>query len=263
MKTLPPTARAALALCAALLLPINAAAPQGPPYSPELQQLLQRLADVAESLEHSLPSLTCVETGVSEGLNKGKVKKHVDFTANMRAVRTPAGALSESFTLTQINGKPYSKSSYSFPFYTRGGFDSALAYFLPTHQPCYVFTLSSPGRIDFHITPDAASHPPCHADGMRGFAFLDPHGNITHIERTVSAQAVQDFQLTPFAAIDFAPVELNGHLYRLSHHIVTEYARGDNTGRFEATYSNCQLFTASVTILPPTQVVPDNTQPPQ
>ena len=140
MKTLPPTARAALALCAALLLPINAAAPQGPPYSPELQQLLQRLADVAESLEHSLPSLTCVETGVSEGLNKGKVKKHVDFTANMRAVRTPAGALSESFTLTQINGKPYSKSSYSFPFFTRGGFDSALAYFLPTHQPCYVFT---------------------------------------------------------------------------------------------------------------------------
>jgi hypothetical protein len=245
------------------LLPCNAASPQAPPTSPELQLLLQRLAEVAESLEHSLPSLTCVETGVSEGLNKGKVKKHVEFTANMRAVRTQAGALDESFTLTQIDGKPYSKSSYSFPFYTRGGFDSALAYFLPTHQVCYVFSLSSPGRIDFHITPDAASHPPCHADGLHGFAFLDPRGNITHIERTVSEQAVQDFHLTPFASIDFAPVELNGHIFRLTRRIVAEYTHGDNTGHFEATYSNCQLFTASVTLLPPTQVVPDSTPPPQ
>ncbi len=250
-----------VALYAVLFLPCNSAFSQSQPYPPDLQQLLQRLADVAESLEHSLPSLTCVESGVSEGINKGKVKKHVEFTANMRAIRTAAGALDESFTLTQINGKPYSKSSYSFPFFTRGGFDSALAYFLPTHQACYIFSLSTPSRIDFMIAPDAGSHPPCHSDGLHGFAILDPRGNITHIERTVSEQAVHDFQLTPFASIDFAPVELNGQTYRLSRHIVTEYPHGDNTGRFEATYSGCKLFTASVTILPGTEVVPDTPQP--
>jgi len=124
---------AAILLCAALFLPYEHAVPQAAPSSPEIQQLLQRLADVAESLEHSLPSLTCVESGVSEGINKGKVKKHVEFTANMRAIRTPAGGLDESFTLTQIDGKSYSKPGYRFPFFTRGGFDSALAYFLPTH----------------------------------------------------------------------------------------------------------------------------------
>jgi hypothetical protein len=262
---LPRTRRnaiAAIALCAALLLASRPAASQSPPASPQLQQLLDRLGAIAQSLEHSLPSLTCVETGVSQALKKGKVKKRVAFAANLRAIRVPGASLHESFTLTQIDGKPYSKPGFPFPFYAGEGFDSAMVYFRPSQQPCYLYTLS-PGRIDFQTIPDAASHPPCRAEGVRGFALVDAAGNVTHVERTVPESSTRNFNLTPFAAIDLAPVELNGHTYQLARHIVSRTYHTDFTGHFEATYSNCQLYTASVTILPGAQVVPDTSQRPQ
>lgn len=261
MKRLPPTrsAASAIALCAAILLTPNAPAQQTA--SPELSQLLDRLGAVAESLQHSLPSITCVESGVSEFYKKKKVIKRVTFTANLRAIRTPGAGLRESFTLTKIHPRQFFGLHDAFPLFSEGGFDSALAYFLPARQPCYVYSLS-PGRIEFNTAADAASHPPCRAEGVHGFALLDAAGNVTHIERSVPAQSTHDFNLTPFAAIDFAPVELNGKTYRLSQHIVSELYEDDDTRRFEATYSGCKLFTASVTILPPTQVVPNPAPPP-
>lgn len=265
MTPLRPTRRnaaTAIILCAALFFPGTRAAAQSNPGSTELRQTLDRLGALAESLQHSLPSLTCVETGISEALRKGKVKRHVAFVANLRAIRNPGAGLHESFTLTQINGKPYTKPGYAFPYFAGEGFESATIYFWPRQQPCYLYTLS-PGRIDFQTIPDAASHPPCRAEGVRGFALLDAAGNVTHVERTVPQSSTRDFHLAPYAAIDLAPVELNGHSYQLARHIVSETYHEDITGHFEATYSNCQLYTASVTILPPTQIVPDTSQPTQ
>jgi hypothetical protein len=264
MKRLVPTrsAASAIALCAALLLASHPASPQTAPSSTDLQGTLERLSAVAQSLKQSLPSITCTETGVSEVFKDGKRKRHVEFAASLRAIRVPGAGLHEFFNLTQINGKPHSKPGYNFPYFASEGFDSALIYFLPRSQPCYVYTLSS-GRIDFVTADDAASRPPCRAEGVRGFALLDADGNVTHIERTVPESSSRDFHLVTFAAIDLAPVELNGHNYRLSRHIVTESSPGDVIGHFEATYSGCKLFTASVTILPPTQVVPDTAPPPQ
>jgi hypothetical protein len=253
-------AAAAAALCAALLLAPAAAAQQTVPASPELRQLLDRIGAAAESLQRSLPGLTCVESGVSELYKKKKVKQRVRFTATMRAIRTPGG-LDESFTLTDIHPKQYFKPHNPFPLFSKGGFDRALTYFLPSQQPCYIYSLS-PGRIDFATAGDAASRPPCRAEGVRGFALFDAAGNVTHIERSVPPQSTHDFNLTPFAAIDFAPIELNGHVYRLSQHVVSELYEEDDTRLFEATYSGCRLFTATVTILPPTQVVPNPTPTP-
>ena len=220
-----------------------------------LQHELQRLGVVAEALDHSLPSLTCQESAVSEWLQRGKVKQHVAFTANMRAARTPGGPLHETFTLSTLNGKPYSGRKTPFPFYTAGGFDASMAYFMPAHQACYRYSLSQ-GRIDFETSPDVASHPQCRNDGVRGFALMDAAGDVTHMERTVLADVTQELHLVPFAAIDFAAVELNGQTYRLSQHLISEYPEGDSTGRFEAFYSGCRLFTVSVTIGPPTEVDP-------
>jgi hypothetical protein len=245
-----------------LLLACSASArgQQGSADDPALQQELHRLGVVAETLDRTLPSLTCLENAVSERIVRGKVKKHVAFTASMRAVRTTTGPLHESFVVTTLNGKSWIGKSAEFPYYTGGGFDSAMVYFMPAHQACYRFSLSG-RRIDFETAPDATSHPQCRDDGLHGVALLDADGNVIHLERTVSAEATRDFRLVPFAAIDFAPVSLNGEVFRLSSHMVSEYPEGDSKGRFEATYSDCKLFSVSVKIGPPTPVVPDNPGP--
>jgi hypothetical protein len=98
-----------------------------------LQRELQRLGVAAEALDRSLPSLTCQESAVSERLVRGKVKQHIAFVASMRAVRVPGGHLRETFTLTTVNGKPHSGGNPPFPFYTSGGFDAAMVYFLPEY----------------------------------------------------------------------------------------------------------------------------------
>jgi hypothetical protein len=229
---------------------------QGSANDTALQQELQRLGVVAEALDHSLPSITCQEDGLSERIVRGKVKQHVAFTASMRAERTPGGPLHESFIVTTLNGKPWEGKGVRFPYYTSGGFDSAMVYFRPRNQACYRFSLAD-GRIDFETAADATTHPQCRDDGLKGFALVDANGDVTHIERTVSADATRDFRLVPVASIDFAPVELNGEVFRLSSHLVTEYPEGDSKGRFEATYSACKLFSVSVKIGPPT-VTPDN-----
>jgi hypothetical protein len=272
------SAAAALVLCAALLGPGRAAAqsrdlplvasdahapdslaPRPDASAPsELQLNLDRLGASAASLEHSLPSITCTESGVSQILRKRKTLKSVAFAATLRAVRTPGAGLHESFTLIQVKGKPTPKPGEPFPFFSKGGFDSVLAYFLPAQQPCYIYSLSA-RRIDFATAPDAASRPPCRDEGVRGFALLDAEGNVTHIERTVPIRSALNFHLTPYASVDLAPVELNGRTFRLSRHVVSEVYDDDLTGRFDATYSDCRLFTATATILPPTQVVAEPT----
>lgn len=229
-----------------------------------LLQELQRLGVVAESLDHSLPSITCQEDGLSERIVRGKVKQHVAFTASMRAERTSSGPLHETFVVTTLNGKPWEGKGVRFPYYTSGGFDSAMVYFRPRNQACYRFTMAG-GRIDFETAADFAEHPGCRNDQLKGFALVDADGNVTHIERTVSADATRDLRLVPFAAIDFVPVQLNGEVFRLSSHLVTEYPESsDSKGRFEATYTNCHLFNARVTILPGATPVPEgNSAAPQ
>jgi len=218
-----------------------------------LQRELRLLGDASEELNHSLPSLTCTESAASERLVDGKVKKRVTFTASLRAVRTNGGPLHESFTMTTVNGKPYKGKDPGLPYYTGGGFDSAMTYFLPAHQACYRYTLRD-GRIDFETAADVAAHSECRDDMVHGYALLDEEGHVTHLERTVGAEATRDFRLVPYAAIDFALVDLNGRSFRLSSHMVSDFA----DGRFEASYSECKLFTASVTIGPATPVQTDD-----
>jgi hypothetical protein len=234
-------------LCCALFLPLNAAAQQDT--SPPLKQELLRLGAAASALDHSLPSFTCQETVVSQRLHGKKVEQQTNFTATLRANRAADGTLAESYWLTTLNGNPFSGGSFSIPVYVAGGFDRAMLYFLPSLQACYRYSLS-PGRIDFKTAPDIASHPNCKNEGMHGFALLDAAGDVTHLERHVSPQGAKDLRLAPFAAFDFANVDLSGRTYRLSHHLLSEIPTGKDTGRFDATYTDCHLFTATVTLGP-------------
>jgi hypothetical protein len=245
----------ALMLGAALWPPLRLAGQQSGGETPALKQELGRLGAAAVELEHSLPSLTCQETGKSEFLVGGKTKKRDEFTATLRAKRDSDGALDETFEVTKLNGKSSTRRDFRFPFYVSGGFDRAMRYFAPMQQACYRYSLG-PGRIDFVTAADVALHPQCVDEGMRGFALLDAQGNVLHVERTVSSKEAQERGIAPFASIDFGDVELNGTMFRLSRHMLSQSTQGRFGLRFDATYSDCRMFTATVKIGPVIELEP-------
>jgi len=245
----------ALMVGVALWLSLRLEGQQSGGESPALRNELERLGAAAESLDHALPSFTCQETGVSQFLNGGKAKERDEFTATLRAKRAEDGALAETFEVTKLNGRPYTGRDFRFPFYVSGGFNRAMRYFAPTQQACYRYSLS-PGRIDFETAADVASHPQCVDEGMHGFALLDAEGDVTHLERTVTSKEARERGIAPFASIDFGAVELNGKSLRLSRHMLSQSTQGRYGLRFDAAYSDCELFSVTVKIGPATEAEP-------
>lgn len=224
---------------------------------PSLAVELVRLGEQAASLDRSLPSFSCLQSAVSEELRPGKhgqptqVVRHVEFTANLRVRRRADGKLNESAEFLTVDGQPLTASGFTMPAYAQGGFLQAISYFLPEQQHCYVYTQGA-GRIDFAAAPHADEDTTCRSAGTTGFALLDEAGGIRHIERRVAAYGVNTYHIIPFAEVDLAPVTLNGAVYPLSRHLVSERANGRFTDRFESTYADCRLFAATVTIGPAT-----------
>lgn len=233
---------------------------------PALAAVLARLGEQAAALERSLPSFSCQQSAVSEELRAGRhgqspqVVRHVEFTANLRVRRHADGKLAESAEFLTVNGLPLTANGFTMPAYAEGGFLQALHYFLPDLQHCYVYALSE-GRIDFTAAPHAAEDPACRSAGTTGFALLNADNDVEHVERRVSAYGVNAYKIIPYAAVDLTSVTLNGAVYRLSSHLVTERGNGRFTDRFESTYADCKLFTATVTIGP--AMVPEEPAPGQ
>lgn len=234
----------------------NAAASSAPQL---LSQQLQRLGASANELMNSIPSFTCNETAFSQETRDGRVSRPVKMAGVVRAIRQPNGVLTEKYEykhdhmLLIIPKIP--------PLFVSGGFATALGYFLPSAQACYRYTLS-PGRIDFAARPPATAPHRCDERGLQGFALLDASGNVTHIERTLPPETAKQLKLATSAAVDFAPVQLEGHTYQLSQHLVAEMPVGNATGHFEATYTNCHRFAATVTLGASTEVPSDRSPKP-
>jgi hypothetical protein len=220
-----------------------------------LQSILDRAAAAAAILETSLPSFTCKEQVRSQAFEKKKLRRHIEFTADLTVQRRPDGSLNETFQPTDWQTILLHSES-GIPFYVSGGFQRALVYFAADHRACYRFILTNPQRLDFSSSPSAASDPLCKDAGLTGFALLDPAGNIVHVERRVPAETSRRSQLVAFAAMDLAPVELNGQTYRLSSHLTADTLPGRLSGHFEADYTQCRLFHATVTIEPGAQPAP-------
>ena len=233
----------------------------------QLSALLDRLSADSELLQTALPRFECTEAVVTSRTHKGKQKERVSFTATLRAQPSDGLDSGETYQVKTLNGKPTDDPEVLLPFYIRGGFDSVLLTFARTQRACYSFTLApgapgSPTRIDFAATPLAASMPHCgHAEGLRGFVRLDAQGNPTHIERTLPLELADRYRLTPFAAVDLAPVELNGRTYQLSTHLVSNWPHMDDLYNFEARYSGCHEFAATIRLLPGSTVVPETDAP--
>jgi hypothetical protein len=244
----------ALLLCAGASRGQTAAAPDP---DARLKTVLDRAAAAGAELRSSLPSFACKEQVVSQQLEgrKAKVKRGVAFTAELRVERRVDGTLRETFEPASWADILAQSHGTGIPYYVSGGFQHALDYFDPAMAACYRFSMKpqGPNRIDFVAAPDAPTDRCKGEAGLTGFALLDPSGDVIHVERRVPEQVSGSQRLAPFAAIDLAPVTLNGKTYRLSTRVTSDSLRGGARGHFEASYTGCKLFHAMMTIEPITQ----------
>jgi len=249
-----------LALSCAALLAFRAAAQQ--PAAPGLQRELQQLGEAATALERALPNFTCQEKAVSSLLKGKKVSRSTEFEATLRAQRAADGTLNESFSVSEVNGKPFSTGHFALPIFVSGGFDQAMRYFAPWNQVCYRYLLL-PGRIDFTALADPPKSASCKEATTHGFALLDADGNVTRVERRVELEAAQARHEATYATVDFAAVQLNGRTYRLSQHLYAEVPINKHPTTFTADYSDCKLFTATVTLHTAPDPAPDSGSAPE
>jgi hypothetical protein len=225
---------------------------QGPEQSQsaELRAELKKLAGVAEMLRDDLPSFTCQETAKSQLLKKKKVKEQVQIAGEVRVQRVEGRRLLEQLNIAQVNGKPFAGGSVKAPIMVQGGFGESLFFFLPEIQPCFEFTLTA-GRLDFVSRPEMLERTGCDVAGTRhGFALLNAEGNVTHMEREVPAETASEFHLVDSNTIDFVSTELGGQAYPLSAKMTADVPADGEVKHFDAVYTGCHLYKATVTILP-------------
>jgi len=242
-----------------IVSPSGLLAAQQPGQPSPLESALQRLGEQAVLLQRSLPSLTCMESVVSQEFRHNMVARSVDFTAQLRAVRDNDGEIRESYEFKTLRGQPFTASGFVMPIYVTGGFTRALRYFAPDQQACYRYKIKG-NRIDFETAPDAPEA--CHTRSTAGFALLDEHGGITHLERRLADRYAVEYHQVPFAALELTPLTLNGVTYPMTRHLYAEEPNNGSIDRFEAEYTDCKLFTATVTIGPAVEA-PDTPAPPK
>jgi hypothetical protein len=241
--------------------------------TPALDQILSRIQANTEQYKATVPSFLCDEHITSQELHNGTLKHETAVEALFRVARSaaPAGTLEESREVKSVNGKPSSSKKLDMPISFSGGFSGALAKFLSAdRRECFDYQAdpSSPASagteaFTFTAREAAAKQPACVSiqPGTTGKFVVDSvTAQVIHIERTVPHPIGKDQAVLGTAAVDFAPVTLNGRSFWLPSTVVafTTETPKTNAFRFTAKYSNYHRFAASSTILPTTS---DSTQP--
>jgi hypothetical protein len=218
-----------------------------------LQSRLEKLAVVSEDLEQHLPSFACKETLLSQENRGGKVKRVVRAVGDLRVQRDGTGKLGEHFQATEMNGRAIKPEKLRLPMFVSGGFKNALDFLRVDSQACFRFSLAG-NRLDFDSGSEALA-PGCEKHiATRGFALLGDNGDIIHLERRVPDEVALQRNAVPFGAIDLSRVELGGNSFLLSTHVIADIPNDKSTYHWEATYSECRLFSVSVKIGPSTPV---------
>ncbi len=222
-----------------------------------LQARLARLAAASEDLQKHLPSFACKESLISQELRGSKVKREVRASGELRVLRDGTGKPAEHFMAAQRNGQTITPDRLRAPIYVSGGFANVLDYFKADMQGCFRYSVSG-NRIDFESSPDVHTALCDHHSDTRGFALFDGDNDITHLERTVPYEIARQRNAVPYASIDLSRVELGGSSFLLSTHVIAEIPIRKDNLRWEANYSECRLFSVSVTIGPAIPADPDH-----
>ena len=216
------------------------------PQDADLALHLRQLGAAAEALEAKLPSFACHESLTSEEIRGGKVKRHVQAEGDLRIAARKDGKMDEQFTVTAINGKPAKPGDLRMPLFVRGGFQHALSMFRPEDQACFDYRLSGQ-RIDIK-SREAPSEACREKTDFTATALMDENGLLTHFEFNAPVDVAESRHLIPSAALDFSPADLGATQFLISTHVVAQKPVGKSTYRFEAHYTGCQLYQATVKI---------------
>jgi hypothetical protein len=240
--------------------------------APTLDQLLARVEANTEQYKAKVPSFLCDEHITSQELRDGKLKHETTIEALFRVTRSaaPGDTLEESREVKSINGKSSSSKKLEMPISFSGGFSGALAKFLSAERRrCFDYHPDpsapvSPGieAFTFSAHEATAKQPACSTiqPGTTGRFVVDSATmQVVHIERTVPNPIGRDQSVLGTAAVDFAPVTLNGESFWLPSTVTAFTTETPKTSafRFTAKYSNYHRFAASSTILSTTS---DSTQ---
>ena len=239
--------------CFAFLLLCDCALAQGT----SLDELLSRMTANSDAYQSTAPSLSAEERLVSQKLSSGKVKKETRVRLTFRVLRLEgeSNRFRESREFLEVDGKAVDGNrKITFPILFSGAFGNAIAsFFSAQHRPCYSFELTpgSEATLKISFTAKPVSESACQdvAPGLRGLAVIDKAtSQIVHLERSIPAGSAEKMHRTPFASIDYAPVDLGGERYWLPSAVE---ARDDKAGhRFHAEYSGYKRFQATGDIVP-------------
>jgi hypothetical protein len=230
-----------------------------------LDQVLSQIEANTELYNGTVPSFICNEHILSQEVHEGKIKHEttVDAVFSVTRSRAKANTLEESREVKLVDGKPAPSKKIAMPLSFSGGFSGALNKFLSSdHRLCFVYAAdaSTPSpngtaAFTFAAKPATASDPACASiqPGTTGrFAVDIASMQVTHIERTVPNPVGNDRTVLGTAAVDYAPVVLNGKSFWLPSAITafTIATSKTNGVRFTAHYSEYHRFAATAVIVP-------------
>jgi len=233
-----------------------------------LDRILSQIEVNTEQYNVTVPNFVCKEHIVSQEVHEGKIKREITVDAVFSVTRSTvkASALEESREIKLVDGKPAPSKKTIMPLSFSGGFSGALNKFLSSdHRLCFEYAAdaSTPptngvAAFTFTAKPASASDPECASiqPGTMGRFTVDTASmQVTHIERTVPNPVGKDRTVLGTAAVDYAPVVLNGKGFWLPITITaftTETSKTDGA-RFTAHYSDYHRFAATAVIVPADQ----------
>ena len=221
-----------------------------------MDELLPRLYTYAREYRAKLPSLSCDESITSQVLKKGKVKKEVKIEASLREIRDDSKTepFTERRTFNKVDGRR-PKPHFTIPFLVRGAFANAIGFVRQDREACFDYRLVAQDggatlRLDMALKPNYTDTN-CKdvPEGYKKTVLVDAKTfRITHVDRTISAEAAKHSIEVYFFSTDFSPQKLGNETFWLPAKVYAHDA-GDE-GRMYATYSNFHRFTGELKVLP-------------
>ncbi len=228
-----------------------------------VRQILEKVRANVEASVAALPNIDCEEHLRSVELAGHKVKSSITLDSTMRATRQPnADEFEEEHTYHALNGKaPKKGTRVVLPLSIAGGFGNSFSPYLASkYDRCHEFTLL-PSGTEKEILLEVVGRLESYQSALCSEFMLDLKARFWL--DAGSAQILRMEAVSPTAGeqigfkaltsrTEYALVPLGEKSYLLPVHVHADLARNDGSiaRQYDAEYSHCRRYGATVEILP-------------